>query len=99
MKPFFIAYILISFFLGCSIGATSMLRFQDRELLIHPDKPGLAYPHKANTCRERGKMWKWLGPKCNKQMRVDFYDLNSPIIRQKLIDAGFTCKSKMRFKY
>lgn len=85
--------------IGCATGVTGMLRFQDRELLIHPDQPGLAYPHRTQICVDRKKPWKWLGKKCHKESRVDVYDLNDKQTRLDLINAGFTCKSAMRFKY
>ena len=92
-------FLAVIFLAGCATGIGGMLRLQDRELLIHPDKPGLAYPHKATECFERRKPWRWLGKKCKKVQRVDFYDLNKKEEREKLINAGFTCKSAMRFKY
>ena len=94
----FLIFILV-FIIGCATGATGLLRLQDRELLIHPDKPGLAYPHKAVNCYERSKPWRWLGKKCITEHEIDFYDLNDKATREKLVHAGFTCKSIMRFKY
>lgn len=91
--------ILIVFLAGCATGIGGMLRLQDRELLVHPDKPGLAYPHKATVCKSRRWAMRWLGKKCYKEQRIDFYDLNKKETREKLINAGFTCKSAMRFKY
>ena len=90
---------VLFFVLGCATGITGMLRFQDRELLIHPDKSGLAYPHRKEVCTKRKKPWRWLGKKCKTISTVDFYDMNKKEVREKLINAGFTCKSKMRFKY
>ena len=91
---------LLFFFLGCGFATVSgQLRLQDRELLIHPDKPVLAYPYKATECEERKKPWKWMGEKCKEVSKIDEYDLNSPAQRQILLNAGFSCKSKMRFKY
>jgi hypothetical protein len=87
------------FLLGCAAGVSGMLRLQDRELLIHPDKPGLAYPHNYTECVNRRKPWRWLGKKCFKKHKIDFYDLNDSSVREKLIDAGFSCTSAMRFKY
>lgn len=90
--------IMIAFLAGCASTA-GLLRFQDRELLIHPDKPGLAYPHKYTECVSRKWPWRFLGKKCFKKHKIDFYDLNEKETRNKLINAGFTCKSQMRFKY
>lgn len=79
---------------------TGMLRFQDRELLIHPDEPGLAFPHKATKCVPNTGFWKFIyKTKCYKEQAMDFYDLNDKSVRKSLIDGGFSCKSKMRFKY
>ena len=87
------------FLVGCATGIGGMLRFQDRELLVHPDRPGLAYPHKATICKNRPWALRFLGKKCYGEQRIDFYDLNDKEVRDKLINAGFTCKSKMRFQY
>ena len=84
---------------GCTTLVGSLLRLQDRELLIHPDKSGLAYPFKEEVCTDRmfaGMKW---GEKCEDVQKIDFYDLNKKEVRNKLINAGFSCKSKMRFKY
>lgn len=90
---------IMSFIIGCASGASGLLRFQDRELLIHPDKPGLGYPHKVEVCKDRKKPFRWLGKKCETKFVIDFYDLNDVSVRKKLIDATFSCKSKARFKY
>lgn len=92
-------FLMIIFLAGCATGIGGMLRLQDRELLIHPDKPALAYPHKATECVSRRKPWRWLGKKCKKVQKIDVYDFNDKATREKLINAGFTCKSAMRFKY
>ncbi len=84
---------------GCSISISGNLRFQDREILIHPDKPGLAYPHNKTVCVERKGIAKILGKKCTTKHVIDFYDFNDKAVRKSFIDAGFSCKSKMRFKY
>ena len=97
MKLFILSVML--FLVGCATGVTGLLRFQDRELLIHPDKPGLAYPHKFTECKPRKGLLKFLGKKCVKKHKIDFYDLNDKATRDKLNNAGFTCKSPMRFKY
>lgn len=91
--------IVLLFLLGCASGITGLLRFQDRELLIHPDKPGLAYPHVVTVCTERRKPFRWLGKKCKMVHKIDLYDLNDKAIRDKLRDAGFSCKTPSRFTY
>jgi len=85
--------------MGCATGISGLLRFQDRELLIHPDKPGLAYPHNIQVCVERRRGLRWLGKKCHVEHRIDFYDLNDKPTRDKLRAAVFSCKSALRFKY
>ena len=89
--------ILTAFIIGCATSIGGLMRFQDRELIIHPDKSGLAYPHYVTKCEKR--KLKWLGKKCKKVHVVDFYDFNDKAIRDKLDNAGFTCKSRLRFKY
>lgn len=93
-----IIVLLISF--ACAVGTTGLMRFQDRELLIHPDKPGLGYPHNEVVCEDRRGIGRIFGKKkCKTVHVIDFYDLNDKSTRDKLRDGGFTCKSKMRFKY
>jgi hypothetical protein len=88
------------FLLGCATGAAGLLRLQDRELLIHPDQPGLAYPHSVTVCSPRTGIGRILGKnKCWQEHKIDVYDLNDKSVRDDLIKAGFTCKSAMRFKY
>jgi hypothetical protein len=89
---------LISFLIGCA-SAFTVLRLEDRELLIHPDKPGLAFPYNHKKCIERRRPWRWLGKKCFTSREVVFYDFNKKEERKLLIDKGFTCKSKLRFRY
>lgn len=88
------------FCLGCATGVTGLLRLQDRELLIHPDKPGLGYPYKKEVCtKNKGIKKIFKKYKCKNVQMIDFYDFNDKATRDKLRAAGFTCKSKMRFKY
>lgn len=91
--------LLLGLLIGCASTISGMLRFQDRELLIHPDKPGLGYPHEITNCVSRTGLGRILGEKCSTESKVDFYDLNDKAVRQSLIDGGFSCKSSMRFKY
>jgi hypothetical protein len=83
------------FFIGCATGVTGLLRFQDRELLVHPDLPALSYPHVVTSCTPR----RFLPDRCTSTHKIDIYDLNDESVRRRLIDAGFTCKSVARFKY
>lgn len=88
------------FLLGCATGAAGLLRLQDRELLIHPDKAGLAYPFNETICVDNtGISRVWRKKNCHQEHKIDFYDLNDKGVRDDLIKAGFTCKSAMRFKY
>lgn len=99
MKNLFSLISIVCIAFACTTGVTSLMRFQDRELLIHPDKPVLAYPHKVTECVDRPWALRWLGKKCYKEQEIDLYDLKDKATRDKLINSGFTCKSKMRFKY
>ena len=85
--------------IGCATTISGNLRFQDREILIHPDMPGLAYPHNETVCVDRKGIAKILGKKCTTKHIIDFYDFNDKAVREKFINGGFSCKSKMRFKY
>ena len=89
-----ILLMFILFLLGCATVESGLLRFQDRELLIHPDKSGLGYPYTIKKCKR-----KFFIKTCKTVKKVDFYDLNKKEVRQKLINAGFRCTSKLRFKY
>lgn len=91
--------ILLGLAIGCATTISGQLRFQDRELLIHPDFPGLGYPYKETVCVERTGLGSIFGKKCEKVDRIDTYDLNDKVVREKLINGGFSCTSKMRFKY
>lgn len=91
--------LLAGLLIGCTSMIAGQLRFQDRELLIHPDKPGLGYPHKVTVCTPRVGVGRVLGDRCVSESRDDFYDLNDPQVRKSLNDAMFTCKSKARFDY
>jgi hypothetical protein len=89
------------FVMGCATQAmTGMLRLQDRELLIHPDKPALAYPYHETVCVDNTGLSRiWKKKICHPEQRFDVYDMNDKAVRDDLIKAGFTCKSAMRFKY
>lgn len=95
-----VVIILISFLAGCASDTISgMLRFQDREILFHPEKAcTLAYPHKEVVCKDRPRGLRWLGKKCRKVQKLDEYELTVDM-QKKFISSGFTCKSKMRFQY
>jgi hypothetical protein len=85
--------------IGCATTISGQLRFQDRELLIHPDLPVLSYPHRITVCEQRTGLGRVLGQRCRSEQRMDNYDLSDSQVRKSLIDAGFSCKSAMRFKY
>lgn len=91
--------LLFGLIIGCATSVSGLLRFQDRELLPHPDLPGLAYPHKITICEDRPKLFRVFGKKCRQELKIDFYDLNLPDVRKQIVDAGFTCVSPGRFKY
>lgn len=100
MRKINLIYLSLIFLMGCASGVAGLLRLQDRELLIHPDQPGLAYPHNETVCVDRTGIGRILGKnKCWQDHKIDFYDFNDKAVRDGLIKAGFTCKSAMRFKY
>lgn len=100
MKIKSIIILSVMFLSGCAAGIAGLLRLQDRELLIHPDKSGLAYPHNETVCvPSTGIRRIFKKEKCHQEHKIDFYDLNDKAVRDDLIKAGFTCKSAMRFKY
>lgn len=91
--------LILGLMIGCASTISGQLRFQDRELLIHPDFPGLGYPHKVSVCEPRYIFGIRAGSKCHQEDKIDTYDLNDKAVRKSLIDGGFSCKSSMRFKY
>jgi hypothetical protein len=63
-------------------------KLENRELDISPEVPGFEY-----WWRECTKTGIFGG--CRKwEMRVEYYDLTKPDVRQKLIDMGFVGRSK-----
>lgn len=99
MKKYLFMILVTSIFLSCATTISGQLRVQDRELLIHPDLPGLGYPYKKTVCVPRKGLGKVLGSKCHQEQVIDTYDFNDVQVRRDLINAGFSCTSKMRFKY
>lgn len=94
-------FILLMIF-GCASSEviSGLMRLQDRELLIHPDEAGLAYPHREKKCVPRTGWTRFFSKtRCYMDQQMDFYDFNDKVTREKLRNAGFSCKSKMRFKY
>ncbi len=87
---------LLFFFLGCAI-ARIPLRLQDRTLLIDPLDVGmLIYPLTLEDCKYPSRRFFRF---CKNRRKVIQYDLKDPVVRDKLINAGFRCQSPMRFKY
>lgn len=95
----FAAGLILGLVISCTSMIAGQLRFQDRELIIHPDKPGLGFPWHERVCVQRTGIGRVLGKKCHEEIHDDFYDMNDKVVRKSLIDAGFSCTSKMRFKY
>lgn len=93
MKSIILGFLL--FLVGCATGISSIVRFQDREYLIHPDQPYLSFPYKISECN--GKKWPFR--KCKMVQKFLNIDMNSKSDRRRMIDGAFTCKSKSRFKY
>lgn len=87
-------------FFGLLVGCASsmgdgLLRFQDREFLVHPDKPGLGYPYEERVCTPR----RWFPDKCTNVWKEEFYDMNDKQTRQRFIDASCTVTCAGRFQY
>jgi hypothetical protein len=91
--------LLIGLLVGCASVVSGQLRFQDRELLIHPDKAALSYPYQKTVCVQRAGIGRLFGKKCESVQTFDNYDMTDATVRKSIIDAGFTCTSPMRFKY
>jgi hypothetical protein len=81
--------------MGCATGISGLIRFQDREYLIHPDKPYLSFPYKETVCN--GKRWPF--KRCKAVQKFDNIDMNKKEDRDKMNAGGFSCKSKMIIKY
>jgi hypothetical protein len=92
--------LLAGLLIGCATTISGQLRFQDRELLFHPDKPcTMAYPHIETVCKPRTGLGKVLGDKCTETHKIDEYDLSDLKVVKSLNDGLFSCTSAGRFKY
>lgn len=92
--------LFIGIFVGCASVISGQLRFQDREILFHPDKPcTMAYPHIVTTCKPRSGIGRILGDDCKKTHKIDEYDLRDLKVVKSFNDALFSCTSAGRFKY
>lgn len=91
-----VKYLLfILFIVGCATGS-DLLRLQDRTLLLDPRSADLIYPYMGKVCKHpERKLFKG----CRNKRLIERFPLSDPVVRQKLIAAGFSCKSDMRFKY
>lgn len=99
LNSFFGGVLITLLVISCTSVSTDLVRLYDRELLIHPDKPTLAFPYKKLDCYNRPWILRWRGKKCYEEKAMIEYDMNKKSDREKLINAAFTCTSKMRFKY
>lgn len=99
INSFFGGVLVTLLVVSCASVGTNLVRLQDRELLIHPDKPVLAFPYKKLNCFNRPWALRWMGKKCYSEKDIIEYDMNKKSDREKLINSAFTCTSKMRFKY
>jgi hypothetical protein len=84
----------VVFLFSCALGVTE-LRLVDRTLLLDPKSPDLIYPHTIKKCKFVGGILKL----CKSEREVKHYDLSDAKVRKELIDSGFSCQSKLRFKY
>lgn len=96
--------LVLGLFVGLMIGCASsvgqgLLRFQDREFLIHPDKPAMSFPYSKEVCVERTGIYKILGKKCHMEHVEVNYDLTIKAERDKFINASCTMKCAGRFQY
>lgn len=74
---------------SCASTVLVLLRFQDRSYTVCEAKNGLCYPHEV--CEG-----KWYNKKCK---FVDGYiSLETKEKREKFRNAGFVCRSPLRFK-
>ncbi len=84
----FICLLLATAVISCAT-SFQLLSEPDRELLIHPDRPGLGFPYVGRECKK-----KFLGIKiCKKKRKEVFYDFTKKEVREKLINMGFSCRS------
>lgn len=78
----------MSLSLSCaSLHATSLPPLQDRTLRLSDKVAGFEY--QWEECVK-----KFLGVCTKKEMKVEYYDLADPQMKQKLIDMGFVAKVK-----
>lgn len=88
-------YFLLAF-VSCASAGSSLLRLEDRTLLIDPDGRGLIYPYNYYKCKYPNRP---IFKKCKLVRSTKIYDLGNETTRQKLIGMGFECFSPMRFRY
>jgi hypothetical protein len=82
---------LIGLSLTSSCSAAPLLpKLEDRRLRISPDRPGLFYQYEE--CVRR-----FIGICTKTEWKEEFYDLNDPEMRARLINMGFTAVSDRRW--
>lgn len=92
--------LLFGLLVGCASSmGDGLLRFQDREFLVHPDKPALGYPYQEEVCVQRTGIGRILGKKCSMEWKEEVYDMNDKPTRQRFIDASCTVTCAGRFQY
>jgi hypothetical protein len=92
----FVTGILLGLLIGCASSmGEGLLRFQDREFVVHPDKPAMGYPYQVKVCEER----RWLPDKCRMEWKEEVYDMNDKATRQRFIDSSCTMTCAGRFQY
>lgn len=93
IKKFDIFLVLL---LASCVTASIPLRLQDRTLLIDIQSASLIYPHVKEECKYPNRR---LFKRCKDVHTIIKYDLTDKRIREKLIDSGFECHSKLKFNY
>ncbi len=78
-------FLMISPLACASFQPVSPPQLANRTLRLSSEKPGFEYQYEV--CLKS-----FLGICTSKIFRKDFYDLNDPLVRQKLIDMGFVAR-------
>lgn len=92
--------LVLGLLVACSTNmAGGLLRFQDREFVVHPDKPAMGYPYKEEVCVPRTGLGRILGKKCSMVWKEEVYDFNDKPTRQRFIDSSCTMTCAGRFDY
>jgi hypothetical protein len=83
-----LSLVIAAFFItSCaSVAVDKVPALENRSLFISKKVPGFEYPYRV--CTKTG-----IFGRCREsEIRVDYYDLTDPLVRDKLIDMGFVGK-------